>query len=276
MSALRIPGMFAVAVLCATTFTAHNAAPALAGPTMSIDAPIPPTPLAGPIPVEPFGRLTAPIFESPLTAKWLEVERSIEADLEIVANCRRDRGNCKSPQARQFLDIVEEAREHSGLARLGIVNRAINLAIRPQSDWALHGVEDRWSSPLATLAAGAGDCEDYAIAKFVALREAGVAASDLRLVIVRDAQTIEDHAVVTARLDGRWRVLDNRNMALAEDIAIYRYRPMFVIGTEGVSRLEGPVLARVTPAGNSSKLPSDNIAPAALDYAIDATMASAL
>jgi len=27
-------------------------------------------------------------------------------------------------------------------------------------------VEDLWSAPLATLAAGAGDCEDYAIAKF--------------------------------------------------------------------------------------------------------------
>jgi predicted transglutaminase-like cysteine proteinase len=208
------------------------------------------------------------------------VERSINADLEIIANCRRDRDNCALPQARQFLDIVEEARERSGLARLGVVNRAVNLAIRPASDWVLNGVEDRWSSPLVTLAAGAGDCEDYAIVKLVVLRESGIAPDDLRLVIVRDAQTAEDHAVVAARLDGRWHVLDNRNMALAQDIAIYRYRPMFVIDAQGVQRFENPMLVRNNPAVAGSDLPPDSatfdISPAALGNATDLLTTSPL
>ena len=54
-----------------------------------------------------------------------------------------------------------------------MINRDINMAIRPTSDLAQWGVTDRWSAPLATLASGRGDCEDYAIAKYVALREAG-------------------------------------------------------------------------------------------------------
>ena len=44
------------------------------------------------------------------------------------------------------------------------------------SDFTQHGEADRWSAPLATFATAKGDCEDYAIAKYVALREAGFPA----------------------------------------------------------------------------------------------------
>ena len=71
--------------------------------------------------------------------------------------------------AKKFLDVIADGRAHDGRARIGVINRAINLAIRPTSDLAQWGVADRWSAPLETLASGRGDCEDYAIAKYVAL-----------------------------------------------------------------------------------------------------------
>lgn len=185
---------------------------------------------------EPFGLFAATLPEGPLPAKWREVERAVEAERATLAACRADPGACSAP-ARQFLDIVALAASHEGRARLGRVNRAVNLAIRPVSDLAQHGVDDRWSAPLATLAAGAGDCEDYAIAKLVALREAGVADDDLRLVILRDTASGEDHAVAAARLDGRWHILDNRTLALVEDDALVRYRPLFALDAGGVRRL---------------------------------------
>ena len=43
----------------------------------------------------------------------------------------------------------------------------------------------------------------------------GIAADDLRILIVRDTARGEDHAVVAARLDGSWLTLDNRRMATA-------------------------------------------------------------
>src|SRR5262245_17013937 len=70
--------------------------------------------------------------------------------------------------------------------RLGWINRAVNMAIRATSDWAQYGYADFWASPLQTLGSGAGDWEDYAIVKYVALRELGVLPDDLRLVIVQD------------------------------------------------------------------------------------------
>jgi predicted transglutaminase-like cysteine proteinase len=57
---------------------------------------------------------------------------------------------------------------------------------------------------------------------YVALRQAGIAARDLRLVIFHDNQMHEDHAVTAARLEGRWFVLDNRRMSLLSDEQIQR------------------------------------------------------
>ena len=112
--------------------------------------------------------------------KWLGVQRRLDDEMVQLALCEGDRDGCVSPAALQFLDIVDAARLREGRARLGEINRAINLAIRPMSDLAQYGQIDVWTSPLATLARGGGDCEDYAIAKFVALRRAGIAADDLQ------------------------------------------------------------------------------------------------
>lgn len=138
---------------------------------------------------EPFGLPTSMLADGPLRAKWEAVERAITAESGIIAACANDPGHCASQPALRFLEIVKMASGREGLARFGEINRAFNLAIRPVSDRAQYGVEDYWSSPLATLAAGAGDCEDYAIAKLVALRAAGVAAEDLRLLIIRETAT---------------------------------------------------------------------------------------
>jgi predicted transglutaminase-like cysteine proteinase len=93
----------------------------------------------------------------------------------------------------------------------------------------------------------AGDCEDYAIAKFVALQEAGVSTDDLRIVILRDNIREEDHAVVATRLDGKWLMLDNRRMVMLEDQQVPDYyQPVFLIDLDGVERYSGaaPASAR--------------------------------
>jgi predicted transglutaminase-like cysteine proteinase len=185
-------------------------------------------------PVEPFGLRVSPLTRGGLREKWLGVQRRLEDETVQLALCEGDRDGCASPAALQFLDIVDAARGREGRARLGAINRAVNLAIRPVSDLAQYGQIDVWASPLAALARGAGDCEDYAIAKFVALRRAGVAPDDLRIVIMHDPVRDEDHAITAARLDGRWLTLDNRRMAMVEDVQLGNYRPIFLIDAEGV------------------------------------------
>jgi predicted transglutaminase-like cysteine proteinase len=193
---------------------------------------------------QPFGLPASFLTGGGLRDKWLGVQRLLDDEMVQVALCEGDHDGCVSPAALKFLDIVDAAKLRDGRARLGEVNRAINLAIRPVSDLAQHGQIDAWTSPLATFARGGGDCEDYAIAKFVALRMAGIAPDDLRIVIMHDTIHGEDHAVAAARLDGRWLMLDNRRMAMVADSDVRNYRPTFVINQHGVMRYaDGPLLA---------------------------------
>src|SRR6267378_1748850 len=193
---------------------------------------------------EPFGLFASTLAFGSLRDKWQGVARKLDDEMVQLALCDGDRDRCVSPAALQFLAIVDNGRARDGRARLGEINRAINLAIRPMSDLAQYGEEDVWSSPLVTFASGAGDCEDYAIAKFVALRQAGISPDDLRIVVMRDTIHGEDHAVAAARLDSHWLTLDNRRMAMVEDAYVRNYRPTFVIDQYGVMQyMETPLLA---------------------------------
>lgn len=184
---------------------------------------------------EPFGVFAFAISTGGLRQKWFALKEKLDDDMVQLALCDGDRDNCASPAALKLLAIVDQARSREGRALLGETNRAINLAIRAEND----GAEDTWSSPLEIFQRGAGDCEDYAIAKLAALRLAGVAAEDLRLVVVRDTRNGEGHAVASAKLDSHWLMLDNRRMAMVEDNDAREYQPLYVLYQSAVLKYAG-------------------------------------
>lgn len=227
---------------------------------------------------EPFGIGAEPLSDGGLHTKWQGVSRAIDADIETIRRCRSDGSQC-TPATLRLINIIDSARQRDGIARFGEVNRAINLAIRPLSDVTQYGVQDHWAAPLATLASGAGDCEDYAIAKLVALREAGVAQSDLRLLIVRDHLFNEDHAVLAARFEGRWRILDNRRLAMIEDHQMRQTEPLFAIDQDGVRRFTDPdmmIAAKEKPLPLVAVAPAMTEAPAQVALATPQADASIL
>ena len=191
---------------------------------------------------EPFGLNTVPVSNGEVLSKWIGVEADIHAENDILSRCRASVELCPAA-ARRFLAIVDQGRAQTGRARIGIINRAINLAIRPMSDLAQWGVIDRWSAPLVTLTTGLGDCEDYAIAKYVALKEVGMAAEDVKLIIVRDLAVGGEHAVVAVRFDGHWIILDNRWLILVEDSQIRQMVPLFVLDQAGVREFAPTMMA---------------------------------
>ncbi len=190
-------------------------------------------PVMRPAPGEPFGLDTMPWFAGDIFEKWTSVNAAIDADRAVLARCRENRPDCP-PAARKFLAVIAAGLAQTGRARVGVINRAVNLAIEHMSDRRQWGVDERWSPPLETFATGRGDCEDYAIAKFVALIEAGVPAQDVRLVIVHDRAARDGHAVAAVRLDQGWVLLDNRWLTLVDDDRMARMVPLFVIDQGGV------------------------------------------
>ena len=178
------------------------------------------------------------------------------SDANVVDACRAELADCASPPARRLIALVDEARRHEGLARIATVNRAINAAIRYTSDFAQWGVADKWSPALETLGSGRGDCEDYAIAKYMVLNQAGVAADNLRLLLVRDRMAGQDHAVLAVRHAARWLILDNRHTILQEAADLPHFVPLFAIDQQGVKLFAAPYAERPLRESETSVAPA--------------------
>lgn len=99
-------------------------------------------------------------------------------------------------------------------AQLQVVQARFNRLHRV-ADIRLWGADEYWATPGELLRAGGGDCEDLAIAKYFALREAGMPADRLRLVYARvfdsRRRIIQPHVVLWYRVAAQadWLVLDS-------------------------------------------------------------------
>lgn len=91
------------------------------------------------------------------------------------------------------------------------VNRFFNAKLRFTDDLALWNQVDYWATPVEALRRGAGDCEDYAIAKYISLRHLGVPAEKLRITYVKALRLNQAHMVLTyyEKPDAVPLVLDN-------------------------------------------------------------------
>jgi predicted transglutaminase-like cysteine proteinase len=128
----------------------------------------------------------------------------------------------------------------------------VNLSLRAASDWTLYGVADLWSAPLATLEKGAGDCEDYAILKYLALRVAGISPDDLRLLIVSYPRRGAIHVALAVHFDKEWLLLDNVTMVIVNSIEAKQYRPLLALDHHAIRLFsaEAPALGLLgTSAG---------------------------
>jgi predicted transglutaminase-like cysteine proteinase len=181
-----------------------------------------------------FGMPTEPVDAGELPERWRHVEAAMAQEFAVVAQCRAN-GACPVA-AQRLIDISAEGAGRSGPARVGLINRAADLAISPVSDEVQWGVADHWSDPFETLLSHRGDCEDYAILKYMALLEAGIRREDVKIVILKNFFPNENHAAVATRVDGQWLILDNRTLTLVRDTDITRAIPEFVLDHEGVKR----------------------------------------
>jgi predicted transglutaminase-like cysteine proteinase len=192
---------------------------------------------------EPFNLTATAVQQGDVPARWAELQSRMLADERALAACGGANGPCPKA-AQRLLSIVDLGRKREGRARLGWINRAVNLSIRPMSDWAQYGYAQFWATPLQTLNSGAGDCKDYAIVKYAALRELGIAPGDLRLVIVRDDVRQAEHEVLAVRDGQQWLILDNLTMATLDAEQIRHYYPLFVMDYRGARAFTATVARR--------------------------------
>lgn len=231
---------------------------AVAPSERTTDLPPPPVAPAMPLPGqgdEPFGMYSFRAPHGTLWVKWSKVQSAFAAEDSRIRDCRSGADACDGP-SRAFNAMVARASALQGRARFEAVTHAANAAVRYTSDLSQHGAMDLWTAPLATLAAGRGDCEDYAILKYQVLREAGTPAADLKIVLLRDTATREDHAVLAARSGERWYILDNRRAGFYADADLPHYLPLFALTHDGVQLFAAPYALRPSLPAEDTPVPA--------------------
>lgn len=156
-----------------------------------------------PVSPRPVSRLAQ--FLALLLAGLLAWKPSTALDYAAMAEAVTQRwGVAGTNRLKNWQSMVQEGLrpDSSELDRLTLVNTFFNKNIRFGTDLEVWEQEDYWATPLETLGRGAGDCEDFAIAKYFSLVALGVPEPKLRFVHVRallqqgQALRVEPHMVL--------------------------------------------------------------------------------
>ena len=155
---------------------------------------------------------------------------------------------------QDWQSLIAQAMHLSDAEKLQAVNAFFNAQIRYGEDQDLWGQIDYWASPLETLELGAGDCEDFALAKYFTLRLLGIAENNLRLVYSTLSSANQAHMVL-----GFWPdkgaaplLLDNLNGEILPITQRLDLQMQFAFGPSQLYRFEQSNLLAV---GNSAILP---------------------
>ena len=103
----------------------------------------------------------------------------------IVQLAERRYGAAARRDVLEWLELIEVARDQEEYKKLQLVNDFFNRRIRFDDDLRLWRQPDYWATPLETMGIGAGDCEDFSIAKYMTLKALGMPVSRMRLIYVR-------------------------------------------------------------------------------------------
>lgn len=114
--------------------------------------------------------------------------------------------------------------------KVSAVNKYVNQVryIEDKNNWSK---SDYWATPAEFFARG-GDCEDFAIAKYAALKQLGVSEDRMRLAIVQDKIKNIPHAILIVYTDQGAMMLDNQ-IKTTENVAnVSRYKPIYSINRQ--------------------------------------------
>ena len=179
---------------------------------------------------ELFGKQETPYTDLRPFPKWTGVlQRYFQEKGQTAGSCAAKEFNrCHYAAWKAFTDSM---RPLSKDRQLDEVNRFFNKSryIVDPINW---GLADYWETP-GQFFAKHGDCEDYAIAKYMTLRDLGWPAESLRVLIVQDLNLKLAHAILAVNFGNRTSILDNQIAVVIDSRRIKHYRPIFAVNENG-------------------------------------------
>jgi predicted transglutaminase-like cysteine proteinase len=154
--------------------------------------------------------------------------------------------------------MLENAKNKGTLKKLKMVNTFFNK-ITYKRDILHWKKNDYWASPFEFLGTGAGDCEDYAIAKYFALRKLGIPDNKLKITYVKykraNTKFEEAHMVLNYyhNINKPPIILDNINKKLKLATQRKDLKPVYSFNAVGLWKAQNKGKKSVNVGNNNLK-----------------------
>lgn len=154
----------------------------------------------------------------------------------FILESKKNEGTCTPSKKKKchyttWANMVAKLKDADLIAKVKGVNSFMNKApyVVDKMNW---GVKDYWATP-GQFFSKFGDCEDYAIVKFLSLRALDVPSEIMRIVIVKDLNLRVGHAVLAIEIGGKQYLLDNQIKRIVPATKVRHYKPIFSLNEEG-------------------------------------------
>jgi predicted transglutaminase-like cysteine proteinase len=181
-----------------------------------------------------FGTVSIAVSHLAVEARWRAIAPIAPRKL-FGAICNGDRDLCDSPLMHAWARLRASLSDKtvSPLEILHRVNAEVNAGIRYRSDTDNYGVPDYWASPAEVARRHSADCKEFALVKMWMLAALGVPNASMRIVVVKDLENGDGHAILSVSLGHVNLVLDNLTSHVRDDRMIARYQPLYSVSTTG-------------------------------------------
>ncbi len=164
--------------------------------------------------------------------KWRQVLEGIEQERSVYETCATSSSACPSRRVMAWQATLKSSHGISPRKQIRNINRYVNNW-RYREDARNWGTSDYWATPLEFISRS-GDCEDYAIMKYVSLRALGFSADSMRMIVVHDEVRNIAHAVLAVAVEDEVLILDNLTDAILGQQQIRHYRPYYSVNEAGL------------------------------------------
>ena len=157
--------------------------------------------------------------------QWRGVLSRMDREREGLELCLAAAEACGSSDQRALSEMIARSKDLGRREKLKRVNLFFNRWPY-REDRATYGKREHWASPTEFMTSS-GDCEDYAIAKFFALRRMGFSNEELRIVVLWDRIRAIGHAVVAVYDGDEILILDNLSPMVTSHWRYSHYIPQY-------------------------------------------------
>jgi predicted transglutaminase-like cysteine proteinase len=157
--------------------------------------------------------------------QWTRVLAVMQAEQPAFDRCVESAVDCATPVLKNWREVIRSAKGLGRRDTLRTVNEFFNRWPY-KLDTEVYGLSEYWAAPREFMTRS-GDCEDFAIAKYFALRKLGFSNDEMRIVILWDEIRGIGHAILAIYEENDILVLDSLSNLILSHSRYKQYKPQY-------------------------------------------------